>query len=364
MPIRVIISDIVLTGHPETVRTAINYGYGSDISDQIEIRAEGLDSSLAYCSSIDGVMVVRSTTGMSGSILTAATYWPVICTVMPQGSNSFIRIEPPTSVPVIVTTGAGVVVNETAYGAGLEFHDDDLGEPGSLSSWSNGVIAGKLLRIKDLTGWDWWQVRYACRLTGTNDGARTDQDGYGVIDLERAIEYSGDWTDDPYQTGLQNYDNWNQKIMAIKRQTIMTAVKTRLQTITTGAGYYTNIGSKVFDWKLEPFTAEELPGVTVQDVGQDRADMGNSQRGVFYYDLKLEIRACHVGFTGSTLVEYLRKAIIDIQKAFQTDLTFGGTVIAAMYEGDQIDIESAETNKGTATINIILRYFTDSWKEE
>lgn len=360
MPIRVIISDTELTGHPETVRTAINTGYGSDISDQIEIRAETLTSSLVYCGQVGGVMVVRSVSDMTGNINNAEPYWPLIATVMPMGSNSPVEINPPTSVPVIITTGT----TGSAYGPGLEFIDDDLGVPGAASSWSNGIIAGKLLKIKDLTGFDWWQVRYIARQTASNGGTRNDLTGYGVISTVTASGWAGGFTDDPYTEAIEIYDAWNQALMAIKRETILSAVKTRLATITTGNGYYTSIGSHVYDWKTEEWAAQELPGVSVRDLTNTRVDAGNSQKGVFYYDLGLEIQIAHEGLANNAMATYLRKAIEDVKAAFRTDLTFSSTVMAATYESDTIEIEPGDKVRGNAKIEVTLRYFTDSWKEE
>lgn len=369
MPIRIIISDSVLTGHPVTVRTAINTGYGSDISDQIEIRAESLNSSLNYCKSVGGVIVVRSMTGMATSINTAQTWYnsDSILTVMPMGSNSPIEINPPASIPVIVTTGTP----GSAYGPGLEFIDDDLGDPAALSSWSNGIIAGKLLKIKDLTGADWWSVRYRARQTASNYGIRNDLDGYGVIDVTAAASYSIPAPTDPYFTGTVT-DIFNDIRMAIKRQSIIEAVKTRLETILIENNYKTDLGNNIYLWKLEPWEQAETPGAIIRDKGLERVgDQGNQMAGTSVYDLDLEIE---IGVSlenesgtsepGQIISETLRKCIRDVYEAFENDLTFGGLVMMCEQGGDTMEITADEGVKGSATIQLTVRFFTTTWKEE
>ncbi len=106
MAIRVIVSDAELTGHPELVKAAISFGYGSDISSQIEIKDGGVTADWAYADSISAVMVVRSIEGIAGSITQALIYYPDILGFMPLGNNTYARYEPPTSMPVIVSSGA------------------------------------------------------------------------------------------------------------------------------------------------------------------------------------------------------------------------------------------------------------------
>lgn len=204
--IRLIVSDITAGDHAQTVKNAISSGYGSDISEQIEIVASNLSTALAYADSIGAVAVVRSTTGISSLQELAQNYYPDIQVFMPLGSNSYIELT--GELDVIVSSGAGDTENKnnTGYGGGLEFWDNDLETTISddFSSYSNGVVAGKILKIKDTLNCTWWEARYRARMTAdrneSNRPAETvwhKYNGYGKINVTNAIAYSETIITDP-----------------------------------------------------------------------------------------------------------------------------------------------------------------------
>lgn len=55
--------------------------------------------------------------------------------------------------------------------------------------------------------------------------------------------------------------------MSSKRQQIIDALKTRLQTVTVANGYATGAGASVFVWRKTAVTAAEAPCLLVQDGG-------------------------------------------------------------------------------------------------
>lgn len=204
--IRVIVSDLSSGDHANAVKSAISLGYGSDISDQIEIKTGGLSADLAYAQSIGAIAVVRSTTGYSSYESTVEGYYPGIQVFMPLGSNTFSQLT--TSLSKIISCGAGDAENKnnTAYGNGLEFWDNDYETTtaADASSYSNGVVAGKLLKIKDTLNCGWWETRYRARMTAdrTEDNRLTSEwdlyNGYGKINVSNAIAYSESIITDPY----------------------------------------------------------------------------------------------------------------------------------------------------------------------
>lgn len=212
MSIRIIISDLTLTGHPESVRNAISVGYGSDISAQCEINVDGLSSALARAVEVGAEAVIRSTTGVNNYISLAQGYYNNhgIQTIMPLGSNSFVELSVPTEVPVIITCGAGdeELRNNTGYGDGLEFWDWDLSQTdpptSDQSSYSTGIILGKLLKIKDDLSCSWWEARYRARMTCSREESNRETspwgkyNGYGRPDIISAEAYSGEIISDPY----------------------------------------------------------------------------------------------------------------------------------------------------------------------
>lgn len=198
---RVLISDID-ADHAADVETAISTGYGSDISADIAIRLnEGYSSDVTYAIANGFEAIVRSVSAPTGSDISRAVsaYASDLLTFFPLGSNSDIELAYPPSLLVIVTSGAGDTENQTAYGNGLEFWDVEDIDEGFQSSFSNGVVAGKMLKIKDGRASTWWDARYAARETAGNSGTWDKNDGYGKIDVTAAVAFAGAVPTDPYE---------------------------------------------------------------------------------------------------------------------------------------------------------------------
>lgn len=199
---RVVISDVD-AGHAATIKAAILVGYGSDISVDITTRVSfGFNSDADYAALVGAVALLRSTVGLTSFINKAQQVYDAngIQSFVPLGSNSDVELSQPSSIPVIVTSGAGDTENDTAYGPGLEFWDDDNdGNPaGDTSSYSNGTVLGKLLKIKDQRAGSWWNARYAARQTASNNGVWDKFNGYGKINVAAAIAFAGSVPADPY----------------------------------------------------------------------------------------------------------------------------------------------------------------------
>lgn len=210
---RILIADNPESSHALDVKQSIIDGYGSDISEEIEIISSDLQTTINAATE-DTVMVVHSYTGVESKVNMSQAVYPDILVFMPLGSNTFEElnlfdeIEP----PVIVTCGAGDFEerNNTGYGNGLEFWDEDLiwNDGDDQSSFSNGKIAGKLLKIKDTLNCDWWTARYLARLTSDRNEPNREtepwdlRNGYGKINVQAAIEAFGtEIPDDPYIFG-------------------------------------------------------------------------------------------------------------------------------------------------------------------
>jgi hypothetical protein len=192
MSIRVVISDLSLTGHPESVRDGILSGYGAGLTqDEIEICDGGFVADITHAQSVGAIEVVRSIADLDNCIATALLYQPTIQTFMAFLSNTYQEEMTPTTLTNIVTVGAGLEANETAYGAGLEFWDEDLDlvEP-ELSSFSNGRVAGKLLKIKDTLNCSWNVARYLAQMTASENGIWNKYNGFGKIDVDKATDFT------------------------------------------------------------------------------------------------------------------------------------------------------------------------------
>lgn len=213
--IDIIISD-EFGSHGEEIRTAISVGYGSDISSRIQIIGYWSPAYQEAVNNSNIIALIRSTSEISSYINDAKAIYPRVQTFFPLSSNNFeqLNIFSEPEPPIIVTSGAGDTEerNNTGYGNGLEFWDTDNhpeSTPDDWSSYSNGIVLGKLLKIKDTLGCSWWEARYRARMTADRtEPNRVDspwdlRNGYGKINVANAIAYTGLIPLDPYLYELQ-----------------------------------------------------------------------------------------------------------------------------------------------------------------
>lgn len=150
--------------------------------------------------------------------------------------------------------------------------------------------------------------------------------------------------------------------MAIKRQQIIDYVKTELEKISITNGYYTNIGSNVFEWKANPFESNEIPGLEIRDLEENVLDetiKGNYN--LHTHVLNVEIK---VICSESTPITTVRKMIIDVYKVISQNLSWKDEAIYTYLIGNKIDVDQQGKFIGSATINIQIHYRTTAWSEE
>lgn len=208
----VIINDQYWDSHGIYIKQAILSIYPEYQEENI-INIPSYNEAKAYCASHQEVEAfIRSTTGVQSYVNDALSLYPRVLFFFPLGSNDFIHLnifsqEEP---PVIVTCGAGDEEgrNNTGYGNGLEFWDYDINQTQEptpdQSSFSNGIILGKLLKIKHSLNCSWWEARWRARITADRNepnrltGPWDLYNGYGRINVERAINFKGYVPPDPY----------------------------------------------------------------------------------------------------------------------------------------------------------------------
>lgn len=144
----------------------------------------------------------------------------------------------------------------------------------------------------------------------------------------------------------------------------MTAVKTRMQTITAANGYHTNIGSHVFDWRLTDFEDSDLPGINIGDPEQQTINeltQGNYNK----HDHILSV-VIQVNYSENSTPALVRQMISDVKKAISTDLLWGGLAYntePSFDEPEPMDLEQKEKKYGSALIKIKIYYRTTAWLE-
>lgn len=224
--IRIIISD-EFGQHGTDIRTSICNGYGSNISPSIKIVPYFGSAYIVAKDTPSVIAFIRSTPGVEGYVSQLGSLYPRIQSFFPLGNDNFIQLNIFNSwhPPVVIPSGAGDFIataqnrNNTAYGNGLEFWDRDLlvDDSSDQSSFSNGYILGKLLRIKDTLNCDWWEARYRARMTAyrLEPNRQTHpwdlRNGYGRIDVNAAIAYSGIIEADPYLRNIIDTNCWSRE---------------------------------------------------------------------------------------------------------------------------------------------------------
>lgn len=148
--------------------------------------------------------------------------------------------------------------------------------------------------------------------------------------------------------------------MAVKRDTLILAVQTRLKTITVANGYYTDVGTKVGIWRVTPYDVNELPAISIQDF-RDELLMEFMPTKC---DWGLNVRIACIANPAQLADGTVRKMITDVYKAIGTDHTFGGLAIKTDLETDEIELQQTEHRLGVGTINIVIHYRTNKFAEE
>lgn len=199
-----------VNNHGIYVQQEFNIGYSSGVS---VLRGNGISDGFQYAANTELGALVYSYSGLSQYILQATNIYPTTQMFMPLGSNDPVLISDPSTIPVIITCGAGDTHNITGYGPGLEFFDTEVsGNPAIQSSLSNGRIGGKIMNIRNTLNCTFWQARYRARITADRtllthpDGEYwNSQNGFGKINVQNAIDFVGSIPIDPYINGGNTY---------------------------------------------------------------------------------------------------------------------------------------------------------------
>lgn len=140
-----------------------------------------------------------------------------------------------------------------------------------------------------------------------------------------------------------------------KRQQIMNAIKTRLQSISVANGYETDLGNCIYEWKLSVYQSTELPGADLRDTTETVVNTIELHQHDMTVDVKI------LGNTTSLAAD-IRKRLADVVKAVKTDLTWGGLAENTVIIGeDLIEAEISIAGTGTVKVNGASARFTVSY---
>lgn len=147
----------------------------------------------------------------------------------------------------------------------------------------------------------------------------------------------------------------------IQRELIVNAIKTALDTINTGNGYYTNISGSVYIYRDAVFGAEELPAANIRDTEEVLDETTGGSSSPWLRGLTVEIDLIVQPTTAA--ISVLRQAIADVIAALGADETQGGNCLRTVYLGDEINSEQGEKRILFSTLRFRLDYRTNRFEE-
>lgn len=149
--------------------------------------------------------------------------------------------------------------------------------------------------------------------------------------------------------------------MAITRQTIVSNLKTLLQTISVANGYYTALGSNVKLFSVLPVQEDELPCVIIYDKS-DSIDGEGTQGSYNIWNKTLKV-TLQIVCSGNTPDTTIRQLITDCYKAIGSDNTLSGNCLQINAIGDSIDLEQQSQKIMGAAIELEILYRTKRFAE-
>lgn len=148
--------------------------------------------------------------------------------------------------------------------------------------------------------------------------------------------------------------------MAIKRQQIVDAVETRLKTILTSNGYYTDLGNEVYVWLQRPIEDAKTLSAIIRDLEQEEITF-EDQNSTHLHRKNLEVEIEIVSSSASAL----RQAEADVNKAIGTDPTWGGLAeLTRPYNSVPVFPDQKERKRTGIARTIIIQYKTEAWQED
>ena len=155
--------------------------------------------------------------------------------------------------------------------------------------------------------------------------------------------------------------------MTIKRQDLVDAVDTRLKTILTTAGYRTNIGANVFQWReFAAISPSELPCIVFADRSETPELVNAGRNSTQKRTLTIEYEIIYTGTESKTIMTNLRKGQADIEDAIRTDVKFGNLALWTKPAGTQLGLtdQNTEDMTGILTGSFEIVYQTGFWNSE
>ncbi len=139
----------------------------------------------------------------------------------------------------------------------------------------------------------------------------------------------------------------------------MAAIVTALGTIKTTAGYSTNLGNSVKEFRTVP-VAKAADGLTVYDRGQENVGSADQVKALTEWRLEVMVDITYT----TTSAQNIRKAIADVYKAIGVDDTYSGKAHFTVPVNDEMNLIQEEKKVADARIIFHVYYRTTTFADE
>lgn len=137
----------------------------------------------------------------------------------------------------------------------------------------------------------------------------------------------------------------------------MANIKTRFTGITVVAGYQTDIGLNVSEWKDNPWAQDIVSGVELRD-----PECIGAVDAYPTHTFRLPVKATAFAKAGATTAAEIRdKTLADINKAVGVDPSWGGLAINTEPPTDSIIVEQADKILGGVEVTFVVVFRTKAW---
>ena len=147
------------------------------------------------------------------------------------------------------------------------------------------------------------------------------------------------------------------------RQSIITALVTLFETITTANGYSTNLGQHVEEWKTWEVNQDtKTDTLVIRDTKCDIIEMEEDDNAGDYHFKRLTVQAIIIT-SGTAASETLRTLLDDVYRCIGTASDLGGLAIDIECEGDQTDIDRQARTYGGTLVTLAILYRVVRWRD-
>jgi len=149
-------------------------------------------------------------------------------------------------------------------------------------------------------------------------------------------------------------------LMAILRETIITAIDTALKTISVANGYHTALASHVTIWVPRPLQQAEIPAVNIRDVDDTTVDVSlgaddtDTDAAAETHEMTVELDVL------ASTASAIRSLIMDCGKCLRDNIS---STYDIMPVGDSMEADQDEKIVVGATLRFKVRFITALWGE-